>query len=154
MTPPANPDWIAITASPLSAAELTTWATRPDCGGVVTFSGTVRDHSSAHQGVEALEYETHEAMAEARLREIVAAGRVRWPDLGAVAVHHRVGHVDLGETAVVVVVSAPHRQEAFAAALFLIDTLKATVPMWKRELWEGGSAWSAEATPIQDVPRP
>jgi len=153
MTASEGEDWIAISASALSAADLTAWVTRANCGGVVTFSGTVRDHSAAHAGVEALEYETDEALAMARLYEVVGAARERWPDLGAVAAHHRVGRVELTETSVVVAVSAPHRGEAFDAARFIIDTLKSSVPMWKREVFEGGSAWSQEAVPIDDVPR-
>jgi molybdopterin synthase catalytic subunit len=151
--PPEAPDWVAISPSPLSAAELSNWVTRPECGGVVTFTGVVRDHSSAHQGVEALEYETDATMATRRIQEIIDVGRVRWPELGAVAIHHRVGKVDLGGAAVVVAVSAPHRQEAFAAALFFIDTLKECVPMWKREIWAGGSAWSEETQPLREIPQ-
>jgi len=151
--PAGDLTWVAISDSPLSAPDVTTWATRPGCGGVVVFSGTVRDHSSAHDGVEALEYETDETMAVRRINEIVDVARARWPDVGAVAVHHRIGRVDLGGTAVVVAVSAPHRQEAFAAALFIIDTLKECVPMWKRELWDGGSAWSEETQPLREIPR-
>jgi molybdopterin synthase catalytic subunit len=146
-------DWVAISDSPLSAPDMTAWATRPGCGGVVVFSGTVRDHSSAHDDVESLEYETDESMASKRIHEIIDVARARWPDLGAVAVHHRVGKVELGGTAVVVAVSAPHRQEAFAAALFLIDTLKECVPMWKRETWDGGSAWSDETQPLREIPQ-
>lgn len=144
-------DWISVTDSPLSSDALTTWATRPDCGAVVTFSGTVRNSSTTGHEIQALEYETSVELAEGRIGEIVAEARRRWPDLVAVAVHHRSGHVALGEAAVVVAVSAPHRREAFEGAQFCIDTLKRSVPMWKRELWEGGSAWSSEAQPIEPV---
>jgi molybdopterin synthase catalytic subunit len=146
--------WVAVTETPLSSEELTAWAVRPNCGAVVTFSGIVRDHSHAHDGVLALDYETSTKLAEQRINEIVAAARERWPSLEAIAIHHRIGRVELSETTVIVAVSSPHRNDAFDAARFSIDTLKQTVPMWKREFWEGGSAWSEETSPLLDIPRP
>jgi len=98
--------------------------------------------------VIALEYETNSELAEQRLRDVVDEARARWPALERVAIHHRIGRVELSVSTVVVAVSAPHRDAAFAAAQFCIDALKASVPMWKRELWEGGSAWSDETSPI------
>jgi molybdopterin synthase catalytic subunit len=144
-------DWVSVSASPLSSDDLVTWAVRPECGAVVTFSGTARSSSTTGHEIQALEYETSVELAEARIAEVVASARSRWPELGAVAIHHRVGVVALTEPAVVVAVSSPHRQEAFAAAQFCIDTVKRCVPMWKREIWEGGSAWSEEAEPIASV---
>jgi molybdopterin synthase catalytic subunit len=141
-------DWISITEHPLSPDELSNWVVRPNCGAVVTFSGIVRDHSSSRENVIALEYETNAALAEQRLRDVVEEARKRWPALERVAVHHRIGRVELSVSTVVVAVSAPHRDVAFDAARFCIDALKASVPMWKRELWEGGSAWSDETSPI------
>ena len=82
---------------------------------------------------------------------IVAEVRRQWPELGRVAALHRVGALDVGETSVLVAVSAPHRAEAFAAARFCIDTLKATVPIWKRETWEGGSDWALCSHPVDQV---
>src|ERR1039458_8938109 len=81
------PDWVSVTPIPLSAADLTTWATRANCGAVVTFCGTVRDNSHDLVDIQALEYETSVAMAERRMLEIVAEARNRWPMLGAVAIH-------------------------------------------------------------------
>jgi molybdopterin synthase catalytic subunit len=141
-------DWISITEHPLSPDELSNWVVRPNCGAVVTFSGIVRDHSSSRENVIALEYETNAVMAEQRLQDVVDEARKRWPALERVAVHHRIGRVELSVSTVVVAVSAPHRDVAFEAARFCIDALKASVPMWKRELWEGGSAWSDETSPI------
>ena len=141
-------DWISITEHPLSPDELSNWVVLPNCGAVVTFSGIVRDHSSSRENVIALEYETNAAMAEQRLRDVVDEARKRWAALERVAVHHRIGRVELSVSTVVVAVSAPHRDVAFEAARFCIDALKASVPMWKRELWEGGSAWSDETSPI------
>jgi molybdopterin synthase catalytic subunit len=144
-------DWISVAPSELSVGELIAWATRADCGAIVAFSGTVRDSSGSHDEIEALEYETSEELAERSIREIVGVARRRWPALGAVAVHHKTGRVALTETAVVVVVSSPHRQEAFAAAQFCIDTLKESVPMWKRDVWSGGSEWSSDTRDIIKV---
>ena len=141
-------DWISITEHPLSPDELSNWVVRPNCGAVVTFSGIVRDHSSSRENVIALEYETNAAMAEQRLQDVIDEARKRWPALERVAVHHRIGRVELSVSTVVVAVSAPHRDVAFEAARFCIAALKASVPMWKRELWEGGSAWSDETSPI------
>jgi molybdopterin synthase catalytic subunit len=154
MTSTSASTWVAITEAPLSSDELSAWVVRPNCGAVVTFSGVVRDHSRAHNDVVALEYETSPELAEKRINEIVAVARERWPSLEAVAIHHRVGTVELSETTVVVAISSPHRADAFDAARFCIDTLKETVPMWKREIWEGGSAWSEDTSPLLDVPRP
>jgi molybdopterin synthase catalytic subunit len=146
-------DWICISATELSAHDLTTWVTRPDCGAVVTFCGTVRERDGDRDDVLALEYETSPELAEARIREIVTTARARWPHIVAVAIHHRVGTVDLGRTAVVVAVSSPHRRDAFEAAQFCIDTLKECVPIYKRDVWSGGSEWSSDARPILDVPK-
>jgi len=154
MRPTSASTWVAVTETPLSIDELAAWAVRPNCGAVVTFSGVVRDHSRAHDDVVALEYETSAKLAEQRINEIVAVARERWPSLEAVAIHHRIGRVELSETTVIVAVSSPHRSDAFDAARFSIDTLKETVPMWKREFWEGGSAWSEETSPLLDIPRP
>jgi molybdopterin synthase catalytic subunit len=144
-------DWVYISASPLSADEITAWVSRPECGAVVTFCGTVRSTSPGHDDVLALEYETSPELAEGRIGEVVTEARQRWPSLGAIAIHHRVGRVELGGAAVVVAVSAPHRQEAFEAAQYCIDTVKECVPMWKREFWPGGSAWSEDRRPIIGV---
>ena len=127
------------------------WAVLPSCGAVVVFSGTARDHSPGRDGVERLEYEAYREQAEPRMRAVAEEARARWPDVGRLALLHRTGPLEVGETAVVVGVSAPHRDEAFAAARFCIDTLKATVPIWKREVWEGGEAWGSDAEPITDV---
>ena len=144
-------DWIAVCPSPLLMADLITWATRPDCGAVVTFSGTVRENSGSLTGVTALEYETDVELAENQMVEVAAEARLRWPPLGAIAIHHRTGRVELGETAVIIVVSSPHRKESFEAAQFCIDAVKDCVPMWKREFWDGGSTWSQDARPILKV---
>ncbi|HEY2430073.1 MAG TPA: molybdenum cofactor biosynthesis protein MoaE [Acidimicrobiales bacterium] len=147
--PPGESDeWIGLTALPLPVAEAMAWAVVPRCGGVVCFAGTVRDHAAGRDGVTGLEYEAYAGPALDRLAEVAREARVRWPELGRIALLHRVGELALTETAVVVVVSAPHRGEAFDAARWCIDTLKATVPIWKREEWAGGSDWGTGAVPI------
>ena len=144
-------DWVSVTSSTLSPDELSAWVSRPSCGAIVTFCGTVRSSSTTGHDITSLEYETSQELAEGRIADIIGVARSRWPELGAVAVHHRIGRVDLGGAAVVVAVSSPHRQEAFEAAKFCIDAVKTAVPMWKREVWEGGSIWSEETSDIVSV---
>jgi molybdopterin synthase catalytic subunit len=132
-------------------AEAVAWAVRPDCGGLVLFSGTARDHAEGRPGVERLEYEAYDAQVVPRLQAVADEARARWPTVGRVALLHRTGVVDVGDSVVVVVVSAPHRAEAFEAARFCIDTLKRSVPIWKRETWAGGESWGLEAQHIVDA---
>ncbi len=143
--------WVGLSGLPLPLDLVLSWVGRPDCGGVVLFSGTARDHSEGRPGVTVLEYEAYEEQVAPRLEALVDEARARWPDIGRVAVLHRVGRVEIGESAVVAAVSAPHREEAFAAARFCIDGLKATVPIWKREIWAGGESWGLEAQHISEA---
>jgi molybdopterin synthase catalytic subunit len=145
-------DWTGLSELPLPAAVAAEWVVRPSCGGVVVFTGTARDHSVGREGVTRLEYEAYEEQVVPRLDEIAAAARTRWPDLGRIVLLHRIGEVPLTEAAVVVAVSAPHRAAAFEAARFGIDTLKETVPIWKREDWSEGTSWGREAQHIVSVP--
>jgi molybdopterin synthase catalytic subunit len=148
---PADGDWIAISGDQLPVDDTRTWVTVPECGGIVVFCGTVRDHSDGRAGVTSLEYEAYEEHVVRRLTDVAASARSRWPHIGRLAILHRVGTLDVGDVAVVVAVSTPHRAEAFAAAEFCIDTLKHTVPIWKRETWEGGSDWSV-CSPLVATP--
>jgi molybdopterin synthase catalytic subunit len=143
--------WVLVTPEALAPEVLSQWATRPECGAVVTFSGTARTTSTTQNEIVELEYETDVALAESRVQRVVDSARERWPEVVAIAIHHRVGTVAVREPAVVVAVSSPHRREAFEAATFCIDAVKRTVPMWKREVWIGGSTWSEEAQDILDV---
>jgi molybdopterin synthase catalytic subunit len=127
---------------PLPVADVLSWVSRPDCGAVVTFCGTVRDHSEGRPGVSSLEYEAYTEQVEPRLASVATQARARWADIGKLALLHRVGRLELGEISVVVTVSTPHRAEAFEAARFCIDTLKTSVPIWKRETWSDGSEWA------------
>jgi molybdopterin synthase catalytic subunit len=149
--PAAGDDWLALTGEPLPVAAAHDWAVRPHCGAVVVFSGTVRDHADGRPGVSELEYEAYESQVVPKLAEIAAALRARWATVGRVALLHRVGPLAVGDVSVVVSVSAPHRPEAFEAARYGIDTLKATVPIWKRETWEGGVDWGTCAHDVESV---
>ncbi|HZM31222.1 MAG TPA: molybdenum cofactor biosynthesis protein MoaE [Acidimicrobiales bacterium] len=151
LAPPYGDTWVGLSASPLPVAEATAWAVRPDCGGLVLFSGTARDHAEGRPGVEKLEYEAYESQVVPRLQAVAGEARVRWPELGRLVLLHRVGALEVGDSAVVVVATAPHRDEAFAAARFCIDTLKRSVPIWKKETWADGSSWGLEAQHIVDA---
>ena len=149
--PAAGVDWLGLTATPIPTGAVSNWVVRPDCGAVVVFTGVVRDHADGRTGVTELTYEAYEEYAVARMDEIVVEARRLFPTLGKVAILHRVGRLDLGETAVVVAVSAPHRTEAFEAARYCIDTVKAVVPIWKHERWAGGEGWGTDATPLDGM---
>ncbi|HVB50889.1 MAG TPA: molybdenum cofactor biosynthesis protein MoaE [Acidimicrobiales bacterium] len=147
-------DWIGVSDETLPVDAAWRWADLAQCGGVVTFCGTVRDHSEDRPGVTSLEYEAYVEQIVPRLGEVAAQARKRWSEIGRLVLLHRVGTLAVGDVAVVVVASTPHRAEAFDAARFCIDTLKHTVPIWKHETWEGGSDWSAcahDASPLGDA---
>jgi molybdopterin synthase catalytic subunit len=101
--------------------------------------------------VSHLTYEAYEEEVGPRLAAIAADARVRWPDVVRLVLLHRTGELSVGESSVVVVAASPHRDTAFEAARYCIDTLKATVPIWKRETWDGGDDWSAGHVPIAEV---
>ena len=149
--PYGRDDWVGVTADPLPVAAAAAFVERPDCGATVVFTGTVRDHSDGRPGVQSLEYEAYQEEVTPRLAAIAAEARSRWPETGRLVLLHRTGLLAVGESSVVVAASAPHRQEAFEAARFCIDTLKATAPIWNREAWAGGEDWSAQARPVAEV---
>lgn len=148
---PDGADWIGLTPTRLPVDEASSWAVVPGCGALVVFAGTVRDHAEGRAGVTLLEYEAYEEQADARMRSVGAAARGRWPGIGRLVLLHRVGALGLTEVAVLVAVSAPHRDEAFEAARWCIDTVKATVPIWKREEWAGGSGWGTGAAGVGEI---
>jgi molybdopterin synthase catalytic subunit len=152
--PEPGDDWVALSESALPVAAASAWVVRPDCGATVTFTGTARDHAAGRPEVHHLEYEAYEGPAVERMRALVAEVRSRWPAVGRVALLHRTGVVDLGDAAVVVSVSAPHRPDAFEAARFAIDELKRVVPIWKREAWAGGESWGLDAHALGEVVQP
>jgi molybdopterin synthase catalytic subunit len=139
---PSGDDWVALAHDALPLAEASAWAITPACGALVSFAGTVRDHSVGRAGVESLEYEAYEEQVVPKLQAVVDEARRRWPMLGRIVAIHRTGRLLLSEVAVIVAATSPSRPEAFEAARFLIDTVKATVPIWKLETWAEGSAWS------------
>jgi len=143
--------WLELTDKVLDVGATYEWAVRPSCGAVVVFSGTVRDHSEGRHGVEVLAYEAYEEAVLPKMALVAAEMRRQWTTLGRIALIHRTDELSLGESSVLVVVSSPHRPEAFEAARFGIDALKATVPIWKREMWKDGGDWAVGAQHVTDL---
>jgi molybdopterin converting factor subunit 1 len=135
-------DWVFITLELLDAAPLTEFVTTGVDGAVVTFLGNTRDHNQGRI-VDYLDYEAYRPMAENKMAEIIKEMRCKW-DLGKIAIAHRTGQVDIGETSMVVAVGSAHRRPAFESALYFIDRLKEIVPIWKKEVFEGGEVWIGE----------
>jgi molybdopterin synthase catalytic subunit len=129
---------VEITDAPLDPAPLVRFVEGPEMGAVVTFSGNVRNHNRG-RAVEYLEYDVYRPMAEKQLRVIAEEAVARWNC--RIAILHRVGRLEIGEPSVLVVAACAHRGDAFDACRYAIDTLKERVPIWKREVWEGGEAW-------------
>ena len=136
----ASADLIQVTTEPLSERALVEAVSDPSAGGIALFSGVVRDQTGERR-VKFLEYEAHAPMAEAKMREIATLVRQRWPDVRKIAMAHRIGRLEIGESSVLIAVSSPHRRQAFEACHFAIDTLKETVPVWKKEYFEDGEVW-------------
>jgi molybdopterin synthase catalytic subunit len=128
-----------LTPDPIDLAAVVAEVADEEAGAVATFLGTARVHSRGRV-VSHLDYEAYEGMAEQEL-ERLAEDLLRRYDLCRVAIVHRVGRVEIGETSVAIAVSAPHRQDALAACKDAIDTLKETVPLWKKEVYAGGEEW-------------
>jgi molybdopterin synthase catalytic subunit len=108
-------------------------------GAIATFTGTVRDNARGRD-VDHLEYEAYEGMAEQTMAELAESLKAKY-EIEEVAIHHRIGRVEIGEPSVVIAVSGAHRADALAACKEAIDTLKETVPLWKKEIYEGGEEW-------------
>jgi molybdopterin synthase catalytic subunit len=137
--PPVSGGSFRLSADPLSLDAAVDEVRDERAGAIATFVGTTRVQSRGRT-VHHLEYEAYEGMAENVMAEIAAALKQRY-DLCEVAIHHRVGRVDIGDASVVIAVSAAHRQDALAACKDAIDTLKEQVPLWKKEVYEGGAEW-------------
>jgi molybdopterin synthase catalytic subunit len=131
-----------VRAAPLSLDELLAEVQGPACGGIVTFTGVVRNLSRG-QSIRHLEYEAYVPMAEREMRAIANQVRERWPEV-RLAMSHRIGRLEIGEPAVMIAAAAPHRAAAFEACRFAIDTLKRTAPIWKKEFAENGAYWVEE----------
>jgi molybdopterin synthase catalytic subunit len=135
-----NRVWVAVTDEPLDLAAASGFVADPSAGCTVTFTGTVRDHSGGRTGVTHLEYEAYAGVVESKIDEIVGEALDRWHLVGVAALH-RTGTVELTQPSVLVAVSAAHRADAFPAARYIIDELKARAPIWKKEHWQGGAEW-------------
>jgi MoaE-MoaD fusion protein len=139
LIPPVSGGAFRITGEPLDVAAVIAEAESDDAGAVASFVGTVRNRSRGRD-VLYLDYEAFEEMAEPML-ERLAGDLTEKHGLSKVAIHHRVGRVEIGEASVVIAVSAPHRAAALEACREAIDTLKETIPLWKKEVYEGGEEW-------------
>lgn len=139
LIPPVSGGAFRLVEGPLDVAAVLREVETPDAGAVASFVGTVR-RRSRDRDVLHLEYEAYEEMAEPMLERLAAELTARH-GLCSVAIHHRVGRVEIGEASVAIAVSAPHRAAALAACREAIDTLKETIPLWKKELYAGGEEW-------------
>jgi molybdopterin synthase catalytic subunit len=139
LIPPVSGGGFRVTEEPLSLEAVAAEVADERAGGLATFTGTVRRQSRGRE-VTRLEYEAYAEMAEDVMEQLARVLGERY-DLCAVAIHHRVGTLGIGEASVVIAVSAPHRQDALAACKKAIDRLKETVPLWKKEVYEGGEEW-------------
>jgi molybdopterin synthase catalytic subunit/molybdopterin converting factor small subunit len=134
-----GPQQCTISDSALDESEVARRVMGDDAGGLVTFVGAVRDHSRGHS-IKFLEYEAYPEMAEREMQKIADEAAERWPGT-RVAIAHRIGHLEIGDAAVVIAAASPHRAAAFEACRFAIDTLKQTVPIWKKEVATDGEYW-------------
>ncbi|MEE8389873.1 MAG: molybdenum cofactor biosynthesis protein MoaE [Anaerolineae bacterium] len=132
-----------ITIEEISIDEVVTRLAGPANGAIVTFIGVVRDTTDG-RAVHHLEYEAYPEMAEKTLRQIGDEVRARWKTIREIAIVHRIGQLPVGETAVVIALSAAHRPEVFKALRYTIDRLKEIVPIWKKEVWVDGEEWRSE----------
>jgi molybdopterin synthase catalytic subunit len=141
---------VAVTAEPLDLGALTAEvaADAAGDGAIATFTGLVRDHNQGRR-VRFLEYEAYEPLALRVLRRIVDEARATWPHV-RLGLHHRTGHLQIGQASIVIVAVSPHRADAFAACRYAIERVKQIVPIWKREHFEGGEVWLEGATADPD----
>ena len=147
MPTPANSDLVLLVREPIDAAGLVRHVRAGEDGAVVTFDGCVRNHSHGRRTLY-LDYEAYESMALAKMQEIAAQLHEKFL-IDRVAMAHRLGRLEIGETSVFIAVSAPHRPAAFDACRFAIDTLKRTVPIWKKEYFADGAVWAdGELPPV------
>ena len=133
-----------LVREPIDSAALAAGVSTPADGAVATFVGVVRD---SHDGRKVLwlEYEAHEEMARKQVAALIDEARRRWP-VGAIVIQHRLGRLEIGEVSVAIAVAAPHRAAALEACRWLIDTLKAEVPIFKKEAYGDGQSWVEEST--------
>lgn len=147
MSTPASSDLILLVDKAIDADALIRHVRTGADGAIVTFDGCVRNQSHGRRTLY-LDYEAYESMALAKMREIAAEARTKFP-IDRVAVAHRLGRLEIGETSVFIAISAPHRAAAFDACRHIIDTLKRSVPIWKKEYFEDGAVWAdGELPPV------
>jgi molybdopterin synthase catalytic subunit len=133
-----------ITHDPVSGEAIVNTLIKPKVGAVVTFVGVVRGATQG-RGVQYLEYEAYPEMAEKILTQIGDEVRQRWSEVEDIAIVHRIGHLDIGDTAVVIAISAAHRRQLFDALHYTIDRVKIIAPIWKKEVWSDGTGeWKSE----------
>lgn len=132
---------IKISSQPLDIQTCIDWVMSPQSGGIDVFIGTVRDTTKG-KPVQHLEFDAYEKMAITELEKIVKEAGEKWP-IHKLLVHHRTGILSVGDIPVIIAVSAAHRAAAFEACRYVIDTLKQTVPIWKKEIFEDGEVWVA-----------
>lgn len=132
---------IEITANRIDVLAVIAKVKHPEAGGIDVFIGTTRNKTSNNEVIQ-LEFESHVSMAIKEIEKIVTTAKKKW-DIKSVAVSHRIGVVPIGEEAVVIAVACPHRNDAFESCRYIIDTLKQTVPIWKKEKFYNGEVWVA-----------
>ena len=152
MSDPLHRDIFELVRAPIDMRALAAHVRAPEDGAIVTFDGFVRDQSHNRPTVY-LDYEAYESMALAKMREIGVQLHEKFP-IHRVAIVHRLGRLEIGETSVFIAVSAPHRAAAFDACRLAIDTLKCTVPIWKKEYFEDGAVWADGELPPAPVATP
>jgi molybdopterin synthase catalytic subunit len=144
LIPPVSGGAFRLSEEPLSVEAAVAEVQSADAGAIATFIGTTRAHSRGRDVVH-LDYEAYEGMAEKMMAELAEALKAKH-DLVEVSIHHRVGRVGIGDTSVVIAVSSAHREAALAACKEAIDTLKGSVPLWKKEVYEGGEEWIGQGS--------
>ena len=132
---------IKLLDQPLQVLGCLDFVSSPSAGGIDIFVGTVRDNTKGRKVVH-LEFEAYGPMAISEMQKIAEQAKAKWP-VEKIAVHHRIGNLKIGEIAVIIAVSTPHRKASFEACQYAIDTLKQTVPIWKKEIFEDGEVWVA-----------
>ena len=139
-----------VTSDPLDVTAVSTTVSSADCGAVATFVGLVRNENGGRR-VLWLEYEAYEPLAVKSFIRIDEEAGERWPSVG-LAIHHRIGRLEIGDASVVIAATSPHRAEAFAACRYAIERIKQIAPIWKHEHFEGGEIWieGATADPMDD----
>lgn len=152
MTAPLHDDIFELVREPIDPGTLIVHLRAPEDGAIVTFDGFVRNQSHNRRTLY-LDYEAYEPMALAKMREIAAQLYEKYR-IHRLAIVHRLGRLEIGETSVFIAVSAPHRAAAFDACRFAIDTLKQTVPIWKKEYFEDGAVWADGELPPPPVATP